>query len=107
VQEVQKASPTHLHDLYVLKNKKQQAVLQIIQLRNTASGRESLLGRWKAITGMTRQLTIRAEDGLWQKLIAAENHQKEVLLTGLLQSTGTFDVSEMIMLEETADAGKR
>jgi hypothetical protein len=107
VQEVQKASPTHLHNLYALKNKQQQAVLQIIQLRNTASGRESLLGRWETITGLTRQLAIRAEDSLWQKLIATENSQKEVLLVGLLRSTGTFDVAEIIVLEETADVEER
>lgn len=107
VQEMQKASPTHLHNLYVLKNKQQQAVLQIIQLRNTASGRESLLGRWEAITGLTRQLAIRAEESLWQQLIATENQQKEILLTGLLQSTGTFDVSVLIVLEETTGVKER
>lgn len=98
VQDVQKASPTHLHDLYTLKNKGQHIVFQITQLQNTASGRESLLGRWEAITGVTRQLSLRAEDGVWQTLIAPENQRQELQLTGLLQHTGTFDVAEITLL---------
>lgn len=99
VQDVQKSSPTHLHGLYVLKNKGQHAVIQITQIRNSASGRHSLLSRWEAITGMTNQLSLRAEEEVWKQLIASANQRKEVQLTGLLQSTGTFDVSEMTFLE--------
>jgi hypothetical protein len=99
VQDVQKASATHLHGLYVLKNKGQQVVLQIIQIRNTASGRDSRLGRWEAIVGMTNQVSVRAEPDVWSQLIATKHQHQEVQLTGLLQSTGTFDVSELTFLE--------
>ncbi|HXG21782.1 MAG TPA: hypothetical protein VNN62_22230 [Methylomirabilota bacterium] len=99
VQEVQQASPQHLSDLYTLKKGKQQAVFQVTEIRNSASGRESLLGRWEAITGLTRRLTLRADESVWRKLTAPENQRREVQLIGLLQNTGTFDVAELTFVE--------
>jgi hypothetical protein len=99
VKEVQKASPQHLPDLYILKKGRQQVVFQITKITNSASGRESLLGRWQAITGLTRRLLVRTDDDVWRKLIEEDNVEKDVQLTGLLQNTGTFDVSELVFLE--------
>jgi hypothetical protein len=99
VREVQKASPQHLPDLYTLKRGKQQAVFQVTQILNSASGRDSLLSRWEAITSTTRRLLLRADERVWQKLTDPENQGKEVQLTGLLQNTGTFDVAELAFVE--------
>jgi hypothetical protein len=99
VQEVQKASPQHLSDLYTLKKGAQKAVFQVTEIRNAASGRESLLGRWEAITSLTRRLTLRADESVWRKLTAPENQRREVQLIGLLQNTGTFDVAELTFVE--------
>lgn len=99
VNEVQKASPQHLPDLYTLKKGKQQAVFQMTKIVNSASGRDSLLGRWQAIPGLTKRLVARAEDRVWQQLTATENHKKDAQLTGLLQNAGPFDVSEMTFVE--------
>jgi hypothetical protein len=99
VQEVQKASPQHLPDLYTLQKGKQQAVFQVTEIRNSASGRESLLGRWEAITSLTRRLTLRADESVWRKLTAPENQRREVQLTGLLQNTGVFDVADLTFVE--------
>jgi hypothetical protein len=66
---------------------------------NSASGRDSLLGRWQTITGLNKRLLVRADDSVWRKLTAEENHKKDVQLTGLLQNTGTFDVSDLSFLE--------
>lgn len=99
VQEAKKTSPQHIPDLYTLRRGKQQAVFQITQVMNTASGRNSLLSRWEAITGLTNRLSLRVTEDLWRQLTSTENRQRPVQLTGLLQNTGTFDVSEVTFLE--------
>jgi hypothetical protein len=97
VEDARKAQPSP-RDLYLLTYGSERAVMQVTMVENSASGRESLGGRWKAITGLTHQLTLRGDDRLWQKLTAEENLQQEVSVTGVLQSTGPFDVADVTIL---------
>jgi hypothetical protein len=46
-----------------------------------------------AVTGLSKKVILRMKEEWWQSLIAGENLQREVELTGLLRSTGTFDVA--------------
>jgi hypothetical protein len=98
VEEIRRTQP-QLHNLYLLTHKQERAVMQIAAVENSVSGRESLLGRWEAVTGLTQHLVIRGEDQLWRTLTAEENVQREVALKGIVQSTGTFDVAEVTILQ--------
>ena len=94
VKEVQEASAQYVPALYVFTNGTQQAVFQVTAVGKIPSGQDaSQRAYWIAITGLSKKVVVRAKDELWQSLIAAENLQKEVELTGLLRSTGTFDVA--------------
>jgi len=94
VEEVQAASAEHLPGLYVFVNGAQQAVFQVTAVGKIPSGEDaSQLAYWMTITGLSKKVIVRVKDELWRSLIAAENLQREVELTGLLRSTGTFDVA--------------
>ena len=92
VDEVRKSQPEQ-HNLYLLQRGSQQIVRHVTAVENSASGRESLLGRWEAVTDSTHTIAIRSDDPLWRQLTATENVRKDVEITGLLQSTTTFRVS--------------
>jgi hypothetical protein len=94
VKEVQKASAEYVPNLYIFTNGTQQAVFQVTAVGKIPSGQDaSQRAYWINVTGLSKKVVIRARDDLWQSLIAAENLRKEVELTGLLRSTGAFDVA--------------
>lgn len=94
LKDAQAASPQSGADLYVFENGAQHAVFQVTAVGKIPSGEDpSQLAYWIAITGLRKKLIVRTKAQLWQNLTTAENMHKEVELTGLLRSTGTFDVA--------------
>jgi hypothetical protein len=94
VKDVQAASDGGTSDLYVFINGTQQAVFQVLAVGKIPSGEDaSQLAYWIAVTGLSKKVVVRAKEELWQNLIDAKNIQREVELTGLLRSTGVFDVA--------------
>jgi len=94
VKEVQDASAEHVPSLYVFTNGTQQAVFQVTAVGKTLSGEDaSQLAYWRAVTGLSKKVVLRMKKEWWESLVAEENLEREVELTGLLRSTGTFDVA--------------
>src|SRR5215475_2821921 len=81
IDEVRKAQPAQ-HDLYELQKDGQRAVLQVMDVEDSASGRESLLGQWEAVTGSVHELAVRGDSSLCRQLTTEENVQREVEITG-------------------------
>ncbi len=91
--------------LYEFTYKGQPTVFAVTAIGDFDGGRDtSQEAYWRAITGLSHQVSVRAEDSLWQQLVAESNRKKPLLLTGLLRSTGTLDIAEATFLENTENA---
>jgi hypothetical protein len=80
--EVRKAQP-HEHDLYELRHRQGQVVLQVTGVNNWQ--------RWRLLAWPPR-LWVRAKDGVFQQLAAEENLLKEIEILGLLTNPWTLDI---------------
>ena len=80
--EVRKAQP-HEHDLYELRYRQGQVVLQVTWVNNWQ--------RWRLLAWPPR-LWVRAKDRVFQKLAAEENLLKEIEIRGLLTNPWTLDI---------------
>jgi hypothetical protein len=80
--EVRKAQPDSYH-LYQLTHKNGQVVVEVKMVNDSA--------RWSALTWPPR-LWVRAENNVFQQLVAEQNLFKDVKITGILSNSRTFDV---------------
>jgi len=81
------------HDLYMFENDQGEMVLSVNTVNNSANrGRsEDITGRWVDIAWPPR-LWVRAEEEVFDRLLAKRNISKPVQITGILHSTRTLDV---------------
>ena len=80
--EVRKAQPDSYH-LYQLTHKNGLVVVEVKMVNDSA--------RWSALTWPPR-LWVRAENNVFQQLVAEQNLFKDVKITGILSNSRTFDV---------------
>lgn len=88
--------------LYEFQNGKQKVVFRVTavgDLAHTGNQDASQAGHWQAIAGLSKRVSVRTGESLWQTLIAQDNMQKPVELNCWLRSTGTLDIAEMTFLE--------
>jgi hypothetical protein len=86
VDEVRTAHPEiKTQSLYEFTHGSDQAVFQIDRVNEAE--------RWDDLTLDKKRLQIRGDERYWQALTAPANRAKEVELTGLLENTGTLDIS--------------
>jgi hypothetical protein len=96
LEETQKAHPD-LTNLHAFNHEQGSVVIQVNGVNNAASNRdEDTASRWTSIV-KPPQLTVRADESLWQKLLDKEAQSKEVEITGVLRSTRTLDVADLAM----------
>ncbi len=92
--------PEQQHGLYEFKYKGQPAVFAVTAIGDFNGGRDpSQEAYWRSVTGLSRQVSVRVEDSLWQQLVAVNNMKKLLQLNCLLRSTGTLDIAEATFLE--------
>jgi hypothetical protein len=89
LEEVRRAQPRE-HDLYQFTHKNGQLIFKV-----TSVNHESM---FNALAWPPR-LWVRASDETLQKLVAEENLFKPIGITGLLNSTRTFDIAEVTVSE--------
>jgi len=98
LEEVRKTHPNiPAARLYVVKTGQGQMVTELSWVSNP---------QWREKLTTPRVVQLRADDRLLKKLLAAENHAKELYATGLLSHLGTLYVHEVKLLaacpEETS-----
>jgi hypothetical protein len=99
LEEAQAAHPS-LTDLYELSHEKGKVVIKVSSVNDsTSSDTESgdVSNRWTSIS-QPPQLSVRAEDNLFQKLMDKNNHSKELEITGIIRTTRTLDISDITVL---------
>jgi hypothetical protein len=95
-----KAAHPELTDLYELSHEKGKVVIRVSAVNDsTSSGAESegVSNRWTSIS-QPPQLSVRAEDHIFQKLLDKNNQSKEMEITGIIRSTRTLDISDITIL---------
>ena len=103
LEEVQAVRP-HLTGLYELRHEQGRVVMEVDTINERA--------RWENILGLSHQITVRAQDRLFQKLTAEENLFREVEIVGLLRNTRTLDIGDVTVFgpsiaEQAYAAGER
>jgi len=83
--EVHKAQP-NLGRLYQFTHRDGQAVVEVNMVNDSV--------RWSTLT-WPPQLWVRAEDEVFQRLIAEKNLSKEIEITGLLSNSRTLDMFDV------------
>jgi hypothetical protein len=89
-----------LTDLYELSHEKGKVVIRVSSVNeSTSNDTESgdVSNRWTSIS-QPPQLSVRAEDNLFQKLMNKNNHAKELEITGIIRTTRTLDISDITVL---------
>ena len=84
------------HDLYMLENNQGEMVLSVSAVNNSAnrSRGEDVSGRWVDIAWPPR-LWVRADEEVFDRLLANRNVSEPVQITGILHSTRTLDISDV------------
>jgi len=99
LEEAQAAHP-NLTDLYELSHEKGKVVIKVSSVNESTSndtGSGDVSNRWTSIS-QPPQLSVRAEDNLFQKLMDKNNHSKELEITGIIRTTRTLDISDITVL---------
>jgi hypothetical protein len=99
LEEAQAAHPD-LTDLCELSHEKGKVVIKVSSVNDSSSsGAEGgdVSTRWTSIS-QPPQLSVRAEDHLFQKLIDKKNQSKEMEIIGIIRSTRTLDISDITIL---------
>jgi hypothetical protein len=97
LEEAQAVHPS-MNDLYELTHDRGKVVIRVSSVNNsTSSEDEEVSGLWKDI-GQPPQLTVRAEDSVFQKLVDEKNRTKEMEITGVLRTTRTLDITDITVL---------
>ena len=88
------------NNLYEFRHEEGKVVMEVMSVNNTANEPldSELAGRWADIAEPP-QLAVRAEDQVWEKLLAKENLKKEVQLTGILRPSRTLDVKKIVIAQ--------
>jgi hypothetical protein len=85
-----RATQPDLHRLYQLNHAQGQLVMTVESVNEPAW--------WQSIVGLSRQLSARAPQHLFQQLTAEENLFTEIEVLGLLRSNRTLDIGDVTIL---------
>ena len=96
--EAKAAHPTFTN-LYELSRDREKVVIRVSSATEPPETGESgeASPRWTSI-GEPHQLSVRAQDALFQKLVDTRNLAKEVEITGVIRTTRTLDISGITVL---------
>lgn len=95
-EEVRTAHPElSKQNLYIFTHDNQQLAFRLDRVNNAE--------RWDAVT-LTDRMQIRGQEQVWQTLLDEASRKHDVILTGILRSTGTFDVTGVSLATAPAPA---
>jgi len=93
LKEVRKAQP-NLFNLYQFSDGQEPFVMQINSFYDPSQRHY-----WQSVVGLGDKVTVRAADHILEELTAEENLFKPMTITGVLRSTGTFDIGRVRVRE--------
>jgi hypothetical protein len=94
-----KAAHPDLTKLYELSHEQGKVVIRVSAVNEGPGGetRTDAPPRWTSI-GEPPQLSVRAEDSVFQQLVDVRDPTKEVEITGIIRTTRTLDISQVTVL---------
>jgi hypothetical protein len=98
LEEARAAHPS-MTDIYELSHEKGKVVIQVSSVNEpTDEGKTGdVSNRWTSIN-QAPQISVRAEDNLFQKLVDKRNLSKEIEITGIIRTTRTLDIADITVL---------